>query len=177
MRTDDVWPMQPGGGVFLICIGIGLVCGAMLRGTAIIYDLACCFVAGVLGILIARKVANNRFGRPTPQHRLAILAAIGFELSAFIVLGRLGFFLGDPKPMMWAVILLIVALHFLVMRWSHGPLIQWLGIASLCWIGVAYVFGLPVAALIAGDGLLKIAFGSVMAAPLRLIIRSSSIPE
>ena len=174
MKMGDgvVRPMQPGGGVFLICVGIGLVYGALLQGNAITYGLEAGFFAGTLGIIIAIKLSRGRFGRPTALHRRVVLTAIGLELLAFAVLARSGFFSGDQTVKTWAVILLVVALHFIIMRWSHGPIMQWLAIASICWIGLAYLLGFSVPALIAGDGLLKIAFGIVMAAPLWAIIRA-----
>ena len=48
----------------------------------------------------------------------------------------------------------------------------WLTLTSIIWIGLAYVLGFSLPALIAGDGLLKIVFGIVMAAPLWLTIRA-----
>jgi hypothetical protein len=106
-----------------------------------------------------------------------LLTAIGLELSAFFILGRSGFFIGDPTYTTWVVILLIVALHFVLMRWSHGPLMLWLAVVSICWLGLAYLLDFALPALIAGDGLLKVLFGIVMATPLLEIIRPQHQPE
>jgi len=167
-----VWPMQPGGGIFLICIGIGLVYGALLQGNAITFGLEVGFCAGIAGIITAIIVARGSFGRPTALHRYVVFAAIGLELAAFTILARSGFFSGDQTVTKWAVSLLVVAFHFVVMRWSHGPLMLWLAMASMLWIGLAYLSGFSLSALIAGDGLLKIVFGIIMAAPLWLTVRS-----
>ena len=49
---------------------------------------------------------------------------------------------------------------------------QWLAMASILWIGLAYILNFSLSALIAGDGFLKIVFGVVMAAPLWPLIRT-----
>lgn len=172
LHSNTVWPMQPGGGIFLICMGVGLVYGALMQGDAITFGLESGFCAGVVGIVVAIMMARGRFGRPTALHRFVVLAAIALELTAFAILARSGFLSGGQTTTKWSVALLIVALHFIVMRWSHGPLMLWLTLTSIIWIGLAYVLGFSLPALIAGDGLLKIVFGIVMAAPLWLTIRA-----
>ncbi|OAI44328.1 hypothetical protein AYO42_00855 [Rhizomicrobium sp. SCGC AG-212-E05] len=168
--------MQPGGGIFLICVGIGLVYGALLQGDAILLGLQIGFCAGVVGIIAAIITAKGLFGRPTALHRFVVLAAIALELAAFAILARSGFLSGDQTATKWSVALLIVALHFIVMRWSHGPLMLWLALTSILWIGLAYLSHFSLPALIAGDGLLKIVFGIVMAAPLLESIRVRYLP-
>jgi len=75
-------------------------------------------------------------------------------MAVFFGLARLGYFRQwDP-------------LHFALMRWSHGPLMAGLAVALLLWIGAAYGLSLSLTSLVIGDGILKIAFGMLMAAPL-----------
>ena len=167
-NNRTVWPMQPGGGLFLICVGLGLLWGAILQGPAVKLGLEVGFAVGAASIFLAIFLAKGRFGRPTASQRIVMLAAIGFELIVFAILARKGFFGEMHTSTGWAVVLAVVAAHFIMMRWSHGPLILWLGIASLAWIGMAYVSNQSLGVLVAGDALLKISFGGAMAAPLWL---------
>lgn len=157
--------MQPGGGLFLVCIGLGLVAAAALGGGAMRYGLPGGFVAGFLCIPLAITLAHGRFGRPTRLQFVALYGAILLEMAIFVTLGRGGYFRGVPVTA-WTTGLTIVALHFIIMRWSHGPWMLRLAVALLLWIALAYGLRLSFAALVIGDGVLKILFGLIMAAPL-----------
>ena len=65
-------------------------------------------------------------------------------------------------------VLAIVAVHFLLMIWSFGRWIFYLGIEILVWLAIAWMQALPLPITLVGDGLLKIGFGATMAAPLFL---------
>jgi uncharacterized protein DUF6609 len=174
MRSNEVWPMQPGGGLFLISIGLGLLYGAFARGGAVFLGLEVGFIVGVAGIIVGIVLAHGRFGRPITGHRMVVFGAIAFEIVAFTIMARRGLFRGQLTPATWAALLSVVSLHFIPMRWSHGPLILWLALAGLGWIGFAYFLHWPLA-VIAGDALLKIGLGVVMAFPLWMLHQEQRI--
>jgi hypothetical protein len=160
--------MQIGGGVFLVAAGLGLVFGGLIGGPALPWGLALGLTIGSIAIPVSIAFGPRRWGqrRPKRSHVIVLWTAIVLQLAIFFALARLGYFRQWDALTGWTVGLSIVALHFVPMRWSHGPLMLGLAIALLLWIGAAYVLGLPLGSLITGDGMLKIVFGMLMAAPL-----------
>ena len=167
----SVWPMQPTGGAFLIGIGSGVVVGAgAVAATgalqAFISPMLAGAVAGAAFLIAARVWGSGRFGRPSRSHILALALAIALEIAVFWALGAAGWFnVWDNRTGM-SVGLGIVAVHFVPMRFSHGPPMLWLGGAVLVWVAFADVLHLPLPMLILGDGLLKVGVGAAMARPL-----------
>lgn len=158
--------MQLSGGVLLMCVGIGLAAGAALGGNGISWGFALGFIAGFASLFVTRKLANARRGRPTPRETRILMAAIAAEMVAFVVLGQLGYFRPANWLASWQLALAVVALHFIPMRWSHGPLMLGLAVALLLWVGGCFALHLALQPMILGDGALKLAFGAAMAAPL-----------
>jgi hypothetical protein len=167
--------MQLSGGVLLMCIGIGLAVGGTMGGNAISLGFALGFIAGFATLLVTRRWANARRGRPTRIEVRIMMAAIVAEVVVFVALGQLGYFRPANWLVSWQLALAVVALHFIPMRWSHGPLILGLAGAILIWLGACFALHLGLQPMILGDGVLKLAFGAAMAAPL-LRPRARSAP-
>ena len=163
--------MQAPGGVFLIGIGAGIVVGAAMVATTgsirpFFPPMLAGAAAGAAFLVAARVWGGGRFGPPTRSQRVAMMLAIVAEVAVFWSLGALGWFnVWDDRTLM-SVALGIVAAHFLLMRFSHGPLMLWLGVFALAWIGFADVLRLPLSVFILGDGLLKVGMGAAMARPM-----------
>jgi hypothetical protein len=117
----SIWPMQTGGGTFLTCVGLGLLAGGLAGGSAILVGLVAGALAGFISIPLAVRFARGRFGRPTRVNIVVMWIAIGAEIAAFLAASKLGWFRHGFDFMAAAVALTIVALHFIIMRWSHGP--------------------------------------------------------
>jgi hypothetical protein len=66
----------------------------------------------------------------------------------------------------WEITLGIVGFHFLIMRFSHGPMMPALGAAVLGWLGLGVMLHLPLPVMAGIDGLIKLGFGAAMAWPL-----------
>jgi hypothetical protein len=160
------YPMRYTGGVFLTCVGAGIAFAGLLGGTALTWG----FLAGLaLGITLARRMApqvRSRWGLPGIRQGQAVAFAVALEIAAFNVMGASGVFVALGRTAAWEAGLAIVGAHFLLMRWSHGPWIAVLGAAVLAWLGLGIAAHLPLAAIAVGDGLLKMAFGLIMAWPL-----------
>ncbi len=160
------WPMQIGGGLFLVCVGIGVIGAGLLGGVSGLRVFFGSAVVGFAAILISRKAARTRAGAPTRTQILAVCIAVIFEAIVFVSLSNSGLFGIWTEHMRWAVVLAVVNVHFIIMRWSHGPLMMALAISGLIWLGIASGLNVSLPLLICGDGVLKIAFGLIMAAPL-----------
>jgi hypothetical protein len=96
----------------------------------------------------------------------AVSTAVGLEFLAIGVLSASGVLKIMTFLEIWQVILGVVGVHFIVMRWSHGPWMLGLAFAVLSWIILCVMAHLTLAPLVMGDGLLKIVFGAIMARPL-----------
>lgn len=168
------YPLRYGGGVFVACVGAGILAGAMLgRGTMGLGVLA----GFVAGIALARRVAGDvarRWGSSSLTQGRMMTIAVAMEFAIFNVLGASGIFASMSRAVMWEISLAIVGAHFLLMRWSHGRLMAALGVAVLAWLGFSVVAHLPLAMVAVGDGLLKLGFGVVMAWPLLKPISQSA---
>ncbi len=158
------YPMRLSGALFLAGIGGGILVGALtgLMGYGVI-------VGAVAGIIAARRSAVHvrpRWGCPSLPQLRAMVIAIGLEMTLFSLLGASGYLAHAPRQVMWEITLGIVGLHFLIMRWSHGPMMVILAVAVLGWLGLGYALRFPLPLMAAGDGLIKLGIGLVMAWPL-----------
>jgi hypothetical protein len=161
-----LYPLQLGGGLLLACIGAGLFASSILGLSYVIYGLACGVVAGAGCIFASRAAVVARGGAPTRVQVRVMYAAIALEVGAFVAVGTSGIADGWNAHTFWSFALAVVALHFLVMRFSHGPWVLWLGVAILLWLALSTTSHLRIEMIIAVDGLLKVAFGLIMASPL-----------
>ena len=158
-------PMTPGGGAFLVCVGAALVSAAFVPWAIGGQLLLGGFIVGALAIVVVSIIGRRR-GLPKPATRDIVLVWIPVALEAAAFFFLLPLVPDDFRIRMVAVIA-IVGAHFLPMAWSFGSLIAVLGLACL---GVAaagwFAPAIPAEALIATDGLLKLAFGLAMFAAL-----------
>ncbi|MEP7210680.1 MAG: DUF6609 family protein [Alphaproteobacteria bacterium] len=152
-------PMTPPGGVFLICVGALLIAGSMRTGS-LGYFLMAGFATGVVAMIVTIIVCIRlRLQRPSTFQRLIFVPIIFLEIAAMLVVQQ---FLPHDVRTIWIAALIITGLHFLPMYWSFGWLIVGLGV--LCTIAAAAgaLLGLPLSAIVAIDGVLKVAFGLAM---------------
>lgn len=158
-------PMTPGGGAFLTCVGAALIAAATIPWSLGGYILMGGFAAG-FAAMAAASIAGRKRGLPKPTllHLALVWASAGVELLVFFFLFPL---LPHDERMQMIAVIAVVGLHFLPMTWSFGPLILWLalaciGVAAIGWFAPV----IPLPALIATDGLLKLVFGLAMFAAL-----------
>jgi Family of unknown function (DUF6609) len=159
---SEPFPMQQGGGSFLVCIGAAIIFSAFSPRYAFI-ALGCGFAAGVLASVSVR-LWRRRAGRPRPRAlqiwMLVVAIAVEFALFA-IIFPHLS--ADTDVRLIWFAALAIVAAHFLLMAWTFGPPIVLLALAISVWL--AATFWLPVIPLgivIGVDGVLKLVFGLAM---------------
>jgi hypothetical protein len=172
------YPMRYGGGLFVACVGLGILIGGVLGGAALSWGVLAGFIAG---IAVARRAAwrvAQRWGSPSLAQGRAMTIAVTLEFAIFNIMGSSGVFALMSRAIVWETSLAIVGAHFLLMRWSHGRLMLALGLAVLTWLGLGVAAHLPLQMMAMGDGLLKLGFGAAMAWPLfgRAPVESS-IPE
>lgn len=169
--TETRYPLQIGGGLFLLSTGTGLCAGALFTRTLGGYFYIGAFLAsaaiGILGMVVTRRGAAARSGRPTrAQVGVAIVTFLGQFAAVVAVISWAVAAHWSSRSGTVVVILEIVAIYFLTMRLLFGPWILWLGTALTIWLGLAIVLRLPPMIIAFNDGLLKAAFGLCMAAPL-----------
>jgi hypothetical protein len=165
-RRSVGYPARYTGGVIVLCVGAGILGGALLGVSAMPWGVLGGFASG---IAVSRRVApavRSQWGAPTIQQGQVLAFAIALEIAVFNVMGMSGIFARLSRVAAWEASLAIVGIHFLLMRWSHGPWMAALGAAVLAWLGLGTLAHLPLAALAIGDGLLKVSFGALMAWPL-----------
>lgn len=153
-------PMTAPCGVFVICVGFGLVAGGI--SSSLIYSgIAAGFVAGFIGMIAAAIIATRmRLGKPsllqivTPSICAAVEIALLFALMPY---------LPHDERTIFIVVLAVVGVHFLPMMVSYGPLIGALGAACAVAAGIAWLTpGEPLSIILIVDGVLKIVFGIAM---------------
>jgi uncharacterized membrane protein len=158
------YPQRYNGGLFSACIGLGGIAGAFtgMLGWGFIIGAA----TGLFLSTRARRLVAPVWGTPSPQQQRVRLLVIGAEFAIFMALGSTGFFQRQPELVTTEVTILIVGLGFLGMRWSHGPIMAWLGLSVLAWLGAGMALHLPLQLLAIGDGLIKLGFGFAMSEAL-----------
>ncbi|GEM_PF-978115 len=165
-------PLRYGGGVFAACVGIGGIIGAFTNylGWGFILGAA----AGFFLAARVRRLVAPVWGTPSAQQNKIRTIALGLEIAIFMLLGSSGFFQSVPRPVAWETNIVVVGTYFLLLRGSHGPMMTWLGLSVLAWLGVGMTLHLPLPLIAIGDGLLKLGFGFAMAEPMLFAVQSSS---
>ena len=118
-------------------------------------------VASLALVLLAARLSAP-FGRPSQFQIAALIGAIIFEILAIrLAIAR---YRDAGERALLLAILLAVGLHFLPMGLAFGPLCTGLGIALSISAGVGLWLArsLPLNAMWAVDGVMKIAFGAAM---------------
>lgn len=162
------YPMRFGGGLFVACIGAAIIAAAFVGGAAGGPILLAGFALGAFAIVSVRQRVATRFGSPTRRHVWAMLGAVAFELMGFAILAWClsHGMVRETDTFVWTIVLAIVAVHFVLMPWSFGPWMAYLGLAILVWLAGAWAIAAPLSVIFIGDGVLKILFGAIMAWPL-----------
>ena len=157
-------PLRYSGGIFSICLGLSGVAGAFAGNPGL------GFLVGIpIGLFLsmrARHLVAPVWGIPSPSQQKMRQFAVIAQTAAFMILGSSGFFQSNPPLVTWQATAAILGSGFLLMRWSHGPIMTWLGVSVLVWLGAGSMLGLPLPLLAIGDGLLKLGFGLTMAEAL-----------
>ena len=167
-------PLRYSGGVFSGCIGLGGIAGAFAGTLGLGFMLGA--LAGLLLSVKLREQVEPIWGTPSPQQQKVRRLVIGGQIAIFMLLGGSGFFQKMPPLVISQAVIFIIGSSFLAMRWSHGPLMTWLGVSVLAWLGAGMALQLPVPLLAIGDGLLKIGFGLTMVEPLLTATRPLQSP-
>ena len=155
------FPLVPAGGLFIVIMGVGIVSGALFPNRRD-FSLFCAFVVATAALVIFGGRLMAPFGKPTGLQLWFLFGSIALE----IILFRFGLAryrkAGERSTRLAS--LFIVGVHFLPMTVACGPMCLTLGVV-LCLCSGAGLWlrpGLPLNGLWAADGLLKIAFGSIM---------------
>jgi hypothetical protein len=153
-------PMTASCGVFVICVGLGLVAGG-LSPNFIYSGIAAGFVAGFIGMIAAAIIATRmKLGRPTVlQLAMPSICAV-VEVALLLALMP---YLPHDERTIFIVVLAVVGVHFLPMMLSYGPVIGLLGAACAAAAGIAWLTpGETLPTILLVDGALKIVFGIAM---------------
>lgn len=156
--------MTPSGGAFLACVGAALMAYALTPSTVRMMVVAPILAAAVPALIGVAVLASRR-GLKRPR-RVQFAVLYPTIMVEFVAIWLIAPRLHDLRTI-WIVILGIVGAHFLPMYFSHGVRIAALGLACMAvalagWLAPA----LPLAAVIATDGALKLAFGLWMLSSL-----------
>jgi hypothetical protein len=151
------------GAAFVIGAGAGLVAAAATWPSHAMQLFHAGTAAGVAAI-IATRVVLTRVPTPRPSRfdvSMLVIPIIAQIVAMSALLPRLH---GDLRQI-WLAVLTIGGLHFLPMAWPLGRWVAWLGMACLGVAALGYALPLiPIQALVALDGGLKIAAGLLAAA-------------
>jgi hypothetical protein len=154
------FPLIRGGGLFVICVGLGFLLGWCFPGRWIPLAIGG-FVAGLIASALS-PLLPPALGSPSLVQVGALVATIVLEMGLiYLVVIRLR---GESDRTLMLGILLVVGVHFVIMGFAHGPLMALLGIVTVAnaATGLWLLPNLPVRALGIADSLLKVGIGSWM---------------
>ena len=170
---DLVTPMTPSGGAFLAAFGAGLIAFVLTPAELRTYVLIGFVAFALVALVMVGAVARTRIGAPTARQRWLVWPPVIVEAGVFWLLFRYSNF--DVRTG-WIAANAIVAVHFLPMVWSFGPVIDVLGASCLAWAMAAWLYEpIPLPLVVAADGALKLVFGLVMLAAPFLIHHKSQV--
>jgi hypothetical protein len=155
------YPLVRSGGLFLVCVGLGLVAGTLLAkdGPVNVPYFFAGIGMGVITLCFAKFVS---FG-PGTSAQYATLG-LALVLQALLIAGAARFIGPMPRPEeLWYRTMIIVGIHFLPMAVTFGPRMAALGFACIAISTVGLLIpGVPFAFLGLLDGALKVGFGAWM---------------
>ena len=161
-RGNYKYPMVRGSGAFLVCLGFGILIGALWPNASPmnIRVFAISAIVGIVAIPVARRISS--LGKPSGLQIGVMAGAVALELVLFwAVFTRLPMDTLLQTRWLWAF--LLVGLHFIPMGIALGKRIVILGLAciavALAGLLLRNVSFLYIAIL---DGILKIGFGASM---------------
>jgi len=157
--------MAPAGGLFIAVVGVGIVFGAMFSNKRDFFLIAAFVVASIALVMFTGRLMAP-FGNPTRLQVWFLFASIVLEIILFRFALPKYRNAGERSARLGS--LFIVGVHFLPMAVAFGPTCLMLGLVLCLCSGTGLWIrpDLSVNGLWAVDGLLKIAFGSVMALAL-----------
>jgi uncharacterized membrane protein len=158
------YPLRYSGGVFTGSIGLAGIFLAFMGQPGLGFMLG--LIPGIYFAARVRRLVEPIWGTPSPRQQMVGRLVIGAQVVLFTLLGSSGYFQRVPPLVAWETTAVLLGVSFLLMRWSHGPMMTWLGISVLAWQGAGVAIGLPIPLLAIGDGLLKMGFGLTMVEPL-----------
>ena len=158
--------MRYGGGLFLCCVGVGLVLAVLTDINRANLYFSVAGILGTLGYFVTWRRAVARCGRPRVYQYLLIVAVIALQVGVISVMLKAPWFQSLPDYTGQLLVLAVVAVHFMLMYWAIGPWIVGLGVADLVWLAAAAILSPSVPVVILGFGSLNILFGAIMAAPI-----------
>jgi hypothetical protein len=166
MRLDpSTWayafPMLRAGGVFIFIMGMGVALGAILPTRRRLLLIIGAALATIAIVLLAAPLSAP-FGRPTGLQFWFLFGSICAE--AILIRVAVALYRRAGERSLLLAILFAVGLHFLPMAVAFGPLCAALGITVCVSAGIGLWLkpGIPLNRLWASDGLIKMAYGSVM---------------
>jgi hypothetical protein len=124
------FPLMRGGGMFLVSIGAGIIVGGIGPRSWLTPSLIAGAALGVIIMAVggATKLSFAGLGTP-PLYQWIVLGV------AFLVEGYLVYLVSDRNTFgsreFWLWMLVVVAAHFLILTFSHGPLCGILAIVCL----------------------------------------------
>ncbi|GAA0970713.1 hypothetical protein GCM10009555_020080 [Acrocarpospora macrocephala] len=153
------YPLIRGGGIFLICVGLGFFLGLFFPRRWIPLA-AGGFIVGFTGSGLSALLPS--LGTPSILNIAALVVAVAFEAAVIVYLVKK---IGDSDERRLTLsIMLVVGLHFVIMGLAHGPLIAALGILTAINATIGLFTKTPIKPFFLSDSLLKIAFGVWMLA-------------
>ena len=153
--------MVPAGGLFIAIVGVGILSGALFPNKRD-FSLVCAFVVATAALILFGGRLMAPFGNPTRLQLWFLFGSIALEIILFCFAMPRYRRRGERSARLAS--LFIVGIHFLPMAVAFGPMCLALGLV-LCLCSAAGLWlrpDLSLNGLWAADGLLKIAFGSVM---------------
>src|SRR5688572_23122986 len=159
------YPMVRVGGLFILCVGLGLIAGAIAGGEGLVDRRV--FFAGV-GAATMSLFASARLSYGPPL-RFQVAALVGAIVLEMVLMSALGSLLGPADARtFWLWTLVIVGVHFVPMAVSFGPIMLVLGAACVASAAIGLLIpSLPLAGLAICDGTLKAAVGAMMLLGMR----------
>src|SRR6516162_564207 len=155
------FPMVPAGGLFIAIVGVGIVLGALFPNKRDFLLISAFVVAAAALVIFAGRLIAP-LGNPTRLQLWFLFGSIALEIVLFLFAMPRYRKAGERSARLAS--LFIVGIHFLPMVVAFGPMFFAMGVV-LCLCSGAGLWlkpGLSLNGLWAADGLIKIAFGSVM---------------
>jgi hypothetical protein len=153
--------MVRAGGLFILLMGVGVLAGALVparRRSLLIFGAA---IATISIVLFAGRLSAP-YGSPSRVQLWFLFGSIALE-GALIRIAVAKYRQAGERSLLLAI-LFVVGIHFLPMAVAFGPMCIALGLVLCVSAGTGLWLrpGLPLNALWALDGILKIAFGAIM---------------
>ena len=153
--------MLRAGGLFILVMGLGVIAGAVFSERRRFLLIVGGIVATVAIVLFAGRLSAP-FGRPSQLQVWFLFGSIALEI-VLIRLAVAKYRLAGERTLLLAI-LFVVGLHFLPMAPAFGPLCIALGLVLCAWsaLGLWFRPAIPLNAMWAVDGTIKIVFGAAM---------------